>query len=132
MDDRFRIIEGYPGYRVSRDGGVESCWSRTVYKTLTSTWLPLKPVPCRGYLTVNPSDGFKKRRRYVHRLVLEAFVGPCPEGMVCRHLDGDRTNNRVENLDNVPAPQQVDVGGRFQVRVAETSNAPKASSPFRS
>jgi hypothetical protein len=98
MDDHFRIIDGYPGYRVSRDGEVQSRWSRTVYKTFTENWLPLKPVPCRGYLTVNLSDGVRKRHRYIHRLVLAAFAGPCPEGMVCRHLDGDRTNNRVSNL----------------------------------
>jgi hypothetical protein len=37
-------------------------------------------------------------RRQVHRLVLEAFVGPCPDGMECCHEDGDSTNNRVDNL----------------------------------
>jgi hypothetical protein len=36
--------------------------------------------------------------RSVHRLVLEAFVGPNPEGMVCRHLDGNPRNNHVGNL----------------------------------
>lgn len=34
----------------------------------------------------------------VHRLVLETFVGPCPEGMECRHLDGTRTGNWLNNL----------------------------------
>jgi len=34
----------------------------------------------------------------VHRLVLEAFVGPCPDGMECRHLDSDPLNNHVGNL----------------------------------
>jgi hypothetical protein len=35
----------------------------------------------------------------IHRLVLEAFVGPCPEGMECRHHpDRDPANNRLENL----------------------------------
>lgn len=35
----------------------------------------------------------------VHRLVLEAFVGPCPPGMECRHFpDRDPTNNRLDNL----------------------------------
>lgn len=38
------------------------------------------------------------RDRYAHRLVLETFVGPCPEGMQCRHLDGVGTNNDVANL----------------------------------
>lgn len=35
---------------------------------------------------------------WVHRLVLEAFVGPCPDGMECRHLNGDPADNRLENL----------------------------------
>lgn len=40
----------------------------------------------------------KAHHRLVHRLVLEAFVGPCPEGMEACHWDGDPTNNRLENL----------------------------------
>ena len=35
---------------------------------------------------------------YVHRLVLEAFVGPCPEGMEACHNNGVPDDNRVENL----------------------------------
>lgn len=34
----------------------------------------------------------------VHRLVLTAFVGPCPEGMEGCHEDGDPSNNRATNL----------------------------------
>ncbi len=34
----------------------------------------------------------------VHTLVLTAFVGPRPGGMGCCHYDGDKTNNRLENL----------------------------------
>lgn len=36
--------------------------------------------------------------RTVHSLVLEAFVGPCPPGMMARHLDDDPTNNSLGNL----------------------------------
>ena len=35
---------------------------------------------------------------YVHRLVLRAFVGECPEGMQCLHDDDDPTNNHLCNL----------------------------------
>ena len=39
------------------------------------------------------------RPRYqVHRLVLAAFVGPCPVGYQCAHLNNVRDDNRVENL----------------------------------
>lgn len=48
-----------------------------------------------GYVYVDLGKGNKE---LVHRLVLEAFVGPCPAGMECRHLDGDKSNNRLDNL----------------------------------
>lgn len=34
----------------------------------------------------------------VHNLVLEAFVGPRPPGMECRHLDSNKLNNRLYNI----------------------------------
>jgi len=42
-------------------------------------------------------DG-KRTTKYVHSLVLEAFAGERPKGADCCHCDGDRLNNRKENL----------------------------------
>jgi hypothetical protein len=100
MDEHFRPIDGFPGYRVSRDGEVQSRWLRAGrHSRLTDAWLPLKPIRrVWGHLKVNLSRGGRKYQRLVHRLVLAAFVGPCPEGLVCCHGDGDPANNRVENL----------------------------------
>jgi hypothetical protein len=50
-----------------------------------------------GYRQVVLSNG-EVLYVYVHRLVLEAFVGPCPDGMQCAHGDGDTSNNRLGNL----------------------------------
>jgi hypothetical protein len=36
--------------------------------------------------------------QFLHSVVLEAFVGPRPEGLVGRHLDGDPSNNKLSNL----------------------------------
>jgi len=48
-----------------------------------------------GRLVVNLSS----RIRLVHRLVLEAFVGACPAGQVCRHFpDPNPANNHLSNL----------------------------------
>lgn len=40
----------------------------------------------------------KEQTKLVHRLVLKTFVGPCPNGMECRHLDGNPRNNNLSNL----------------------------------
>lgn len=37
-------------------------------------------------------------RKYVHRLVLETFVGPCPEGMEACHWNDIPDDNRLSNL----------------------------------
>jgi hypothetical protein len=39
----------------------------------------------------------------VHRIVLEAFIGPCPDHHQCAHLNGVRTDNRLVNLQWVTA-----------------------------
>ena len=45
----------------------------------------------------------KGRRKYcpVHCLVAAAFIGPRPEGLEVNHIDGVKTNNRLENLEYV-------------------------------
>lgn len=52
-----------------------------------------------GYLTVGMRSRDVHRRRTVHRLVLLAFVGPCPEGQECNHKNGDKHDNRLVNLE---------------------------------
>jgi DNA-binding XRE family transcriptional regulator len=51
-----------------------------------------------GYLQISMTRNGKVITPRVHKLTLAAFVGPKAEGQQCRHLDGDRTNNRIENL----------------------------------
>lgn len=51
-----------------------------------------------GHLTVRLNFEAKSKTFYVHRLVLEAFVGPCPEGMECLHGRNGVEDNSVSNL----------------------------------
>lgn len=52
----------------------------------------------KGYPMVTFSVEGARYPRRVHRLVLEAFSGPCPEGMEACHNNGVRTDNRIDNL----------------------------------
>ena len=59
----------------------------------------LKPqLQNTGYYTIALFLDGLQHTCTIHRLVLEAYCGPCPEGMECRHLDGDRSNYKFENL----------------------------------
>jgi hypothetical protein len=93
----FREVPHNPRYRVGNDGSV---WSRLVRGSKKGragiVWRRLKHnLHPGGYHTVCLG---RKRQWYIHRLVLEVFVGPCPPGMQCRHLDGNPSNNCLENL----------------------------------
>lgn len=52
----------------------------------------------RGYVTWSMHFNGSPRPFSVHRAVLECFVGPPPDGHVARHLNGDKVDNRLENL----------------------------------
>lgn len=70
-------------------------------RTLAPRILSTRPNVRHGYLelTVRSSEG--KRTYRAHKLVAAAFLGPRPNGLVINHKDGNRVNNRVENLEYV-------------------------------
>lgn len=51
-----------------------------------------------GYLAIYPIIEGSPKRKFVHRLVLLAFVGPPLAGQMTRHLDGCKQNNHLSNL----------------------------------
>jgi hypothetical protein len=91
----FREVPGFPSYFVGSDG---TLWSRS-----------------RGYVAgwqrIRPSANWKKQwsaslhrdgrgyRRAICRLIIETFIGPCPEGCeACHFPDRDSSNNNLRNL----------------------------------
>lgn len=99
MDDgteRWLPIPGWEDiYQVSDQGRV---WGIPRERTRGGILKPIK-VNKWGHLEVTLHGGPGVRERWlIHRLVMLAFVGPCPEGEEVRHLDGNPGNNTLANL----------------------------------
>lgn len=112
--ERWRPVVGFEGlYEVSELGGVRSLarivhYSGRFTRRHAARTLRAGIGERRHLLVALQRDKFRKTG-WIHRLVLEAFVGPCPEGMQCRHLDGDPANNRLSNLKwGTPKENQAD------------------------
>ena len=84
-------------YEVSADGRIRSLWFRNGKVTfLRSAPLIMKQNGnWSGHMSVQVGGG---RRVAVHRMVLEAFVGPPPANAEACHCNGNPADNRVSNL----------------------------------
>lgn len=91
-------IVGFPHYRIGSD---QTIWSRRIkgHATRIGPWKKLKQTPNHlGYLYCDACSQGKTKRLAVHRLMMLAFVGPCPKGLEVLHIDGVKTNNILSNL----------------------------------
>ena len=88
--EEWRPVVGFEGlYSVTSTGRVRS----------EKTGRVLKPTEGPdGYYRVTLKGEGKRSSPTVHRLIMEAFVGPRPDGLQIRHLDGDKSNNVIGNL----------------------------------
>jgi hypothetical protein len=94
--EEWRPVVGFDDYDVSTMGRVRS--RRFTHGELALRVLTPSPLPSSGYLRVFLTRG-RRVPRYVHRLVLEAFVGPPPfPGADGAHQNEKRSDNRLSNL----------------------------------
>lgn len=93
----WRDVPGWPGYRASSTGLIQSCRSNS--GQLRSRWKTRKPRANEdGYLTLTVHHNRKTYFTAVHILVCLAFHGPRPDGAMALHKNGDRRDNRSDNL----------------------------------
>lgn len=102
MKEVWKPIEGWRGYEVSNLGRVRSYhFSGYGLRQRTRPKLRRPVISTRtGYPMVYlyQRGGGVPRNVAIHTLVLEAFVSQRPLGLVARHLDGSRDNNKLSNL----------------------------------
>jgi hypothetical protein len=98
--EQWKPVIGFPDYMISNLGRVKSLkFGKDKI---------LKPYSTNsGYLVVGLMKDGKRYQLYIHRLVLEAFVGKPSDGMECNHRNGVKTDNRLENLEYVTHSENV-------------------------
>jgi hypothetical protein len=104
IKEEWRWVAGYENlYEISNIGRLRSYKKRGSntghYYSSPETAKILTPIYRKGYpnYSLYNKHGIYKHK-LAHRLVLEAFVGPCPTGMECCHNDGNRKNCVLSNL----------------------------------
>lgn len=109
MTEIWKPAVGYAGsYEVSDAGRVRSLdrtivrrapKSKTGFVQHRLSGRMLKVIPgSTGYAQVTPCIGGRARPCKIHQMVLLAFVGPCPAGMIPLHADDDPMNPALSNL----------------------------------
>ena len=86
----------FPNYEISTDGQVRNIKTQTILKGV-----------CREYREVCLRYNGRQTSQKVHRLVAEAFI-PNPDNLPqVNHKDGNKLNNRVDNLEWCTAKQNI-------------------------
>lgn len=97
--ERWNAVVGFENlYEVSNKGRVRSLPRVTRHGRRRRGKVLSPDVQWTGYRRATLYRDGEKTRRMVHVLVLEAFVGPCPEGQEACHRNDDGGDNRLENL----------------------------------
>lgn len=118
-------VPGYPDYRVSRQGEVYSCLERGGTGKATTKWRKLKPhKETNGYYRVK---FYNKDRLAVHQVVARTYIGEQVNGIQVNHIDGDKLNNRLNNLEYVTPKQNTQHAIMMGLTVKRPKNEPEFS-----
>lgn len=124
IEEQWKPVEGYEGlYEVSNLGEVKSLGNNKSRKEKL-----LKPQKdSNGYIFVILCKNGVKEYFLVHRLVYKTFVGEITEGLQVNHIDEDKENNRVENLNLMTSKENNNWGTRNRRAAAARINHPQVS-----
>lgn len=109
MNEEWRPVAGQEGiYEVSSLGRLRRVKGGTRGSGMLRGFEIKTGAGYLGFKFNDPSRACRRRTVYIHRLVAEAFIGPCPEGCEVNHKDANSKNNAVTNLEYVTHKRNVE------------------------
>lgn len=125
MQEIWKPIEGYEGrYEISSYGRVKSYLYDKVNGRI------LKGSSSRGYPVIILYDENCHKRAYLlHRIVAKTFIDNPNNLPEVNHIDEDKTNNRVDNLEWCTSSYNVNYGNRNDTVARKNINHPSKSTP---
>ena len=104
MEEIWKDIEGYKGiYQVSNLGRVKRVTTGRILKGCKNS---------KGYLLVNLCENSIVSSKKIHRLVAQAFIPNTDNKSQVNHIDENKTNNMVSNLEWMTAKENLNHGTR--------------------
>lgn len=99
--EKWRKVIGYEDlYRVSNLGNVQRVGSVVGVNKKYLNGYNLKPLDNgKGYLRIKLTKNNKGKRIMLHRLIAEAFIDNPSNYKVVNHIDNNKYNNDIENLE---------------------------------
>lgn len=89
-NEKFKRVKGFENYIISSFGGL--------FNTIKMKWYHGRESS-NGYLLFNYSQDGKSKTEYAHRLVAQSFLDNNDNLPEVNHIDEDKHNNRVDNLE---------------------------------
>src|SRR5574344_246958 len=104
-EEIWKEVPDYNGrYFVSNLGNVKSVYFKTKDKEI----LLRQYILDKKYLCVSFTKNWKSKHKKVHRLVAEAFIPNLNNKPQVNHIDGNKLNNKVDNLEWCTAKENIE------------------------
>ena len=129
---QWKPIKDYEDRYMVSDTGLIKAKERMIPNNLTGKLykkpeIILKPnTVAFGYQQVSLYKDGKRKCKYVHVLVMETFKGKKPLGYEINHIDEDKTNNSLNNLEFLTPIENNNYGTRKLRQIAKTTNGKKS------
>lgn len=93
-----KVITGFNNYSVTKEGDV---YNNKTNRKLKSSCSP------KGYSFIELCRPNEHKIKTIHRIVWETYIGVIPDNIQINHIDGNKSNNSLSNLELVTGSENL-------------------------